>query len=130
MSVHVSNNDEVKNLYKKTTFFDVLIGLALAFVSIIFFRKYTFPLLTGLIIANLSFLVNSISTNKLLSSSQGIPKLLLTLMFFSRIIFVCAIGILFFTYNKEYLIAYIVGYSAHLMAIVLYGITLNNKERM
>lgn len=119
--------NEIKYMYKKVVKFDIYICILFLVVSVVFLRQYTIPLITGLLAATLNFVVSGHFVQA--TMNEGKRGFFITTVTVSRVLFVCLLGILFYKYYKYYLIAYLIGFVSHFIAIILYGIFSMNEGK-
>ena len=113
---------EVKDLISVVMKYDMSIAFITALVIAILYNiAYSFVFILGLIIGLLNFIVNSIVLDYILTKKGKSPILNLVSLFLRSSI-ICLIGIILFTYNKYYLIVYIIGLISHFIGILLYAI--------
>lgn len=107
-------------LLRKVGIIDTLIMLVVIPLSALIARKFIFMVALGLAVAYLNFASNTILTYYIMSKteSRGIYTFL---GFLGRIAVVAGIGVLAFTLNKYFVIAYLLGYSLHFISLILYG---------
>lgn len=115
----------IKKMLKAVIKYDfvlMLIVLALCFIVKI---QYILVVESGLIIAVINFILNSVISNSVLLK-KNTNKVLLVLPALGRVILVCIIGFIFYKINQYYILAYIVGFTLQYVALIIYGLTLKN----
>ena len=118
----MKENNELSQMFKILNYLDIILGLALALLVFFINSKYLLPTILGFIIAVISFYINSLTVNNVLKKEK--KSGLVILSFFLRIISIGLIGLVLYTYNKFYIIAYIMGYTCRFISLFLYGLIL------
>lgn len=117
--------DDLNNMYKKLGFFDIIIGIILVVVSYIVNIIFVIPSISGLVVAAVNFYISGkITVNTVI---KGKINTMFIMIYVLRIFFVCIIGLLFFTYNKYDLIAYLIGFISHFVSLILYALSIKDK---
>lgn len=98
--------------------------LVLIILSLLAFVPFKFVamMVSGLIIAYLNFAANSIITYYTMASKDQGNGMYTFIGFIIRVAVVAAVGVIAFTYNKYFVIAYLLGYSLHFISLILYGV--------
>jgi len=122
-------NNEIRIMFRRILFFDIIVAGLLAIASCLFFINYTMALLIGFGVAIATFLINSLITQYAYAGDKQNPVLITIAGFAVRVIIVCGIGLLIYNGNTFNVVAYMLGYSSHFISLTLYGITLK-KEGM
>ena len=112
---------QVKTILKKVIKFDIIITVISAIVSYFLFREYDYVVIVGLIMAVINFILNAITTNYVLVIMGR--KTLSVFASAVRIIITFSIAIMLCKNNRYNFVAFLIGYSLHYMAVILYGIT-------
>lgn len=121
--------NEVKVMFRRILFFDIIVAGILAIVSCLFFINFAPTLLIGFGVAVATFLINSIITQYAYAGDKQNPAMITIAGFVLRVVIVCGIGLLIYQSNTANIVAYMLGYSSHFISLTLYGITLK-KEGM
>jgi ATP synthase protein I len=113
---------DVRSLLIKVFLFDFIVGILGAALIQAIFNAYSILFLLGLAVASLSFVVSSLTVGSMLlgnrASSSGIAIIVNTVKLF----IICIIGLLVFNNNVNNVIAYMLGFTSHFIALILYGI--------
>ncbi|WP_027632611.1 ATP synthase subunit I [Clostridium hydrogeniformans] len=113
---------EVRDLIRVVMKYDIMLAFITSIIiAILYNLNYSFVFILGLIVGLLNFIVNSLVLDYMLGKKAKSPILNLISLFLRSSI-ICLIGITLFTYNKYYLIVYIIGVVSHFIAIILYAI--------
>lgn len=115
-------------MYKKINFFNFFIALFGFTVIYLFDKKYAVFFLLGLLLADINLLLNLISIDFIFNKFKNQYGLITFFGLAFRVIIVCVIGLMIFNYNNFGIIAFILGYSAQLISLVLYGINIKECE--
>lgn len=119
--------DDLRDMFKKIIIFDVILAAILYWTTNMFFRNYSLIVLLGLIVAFITFIFNGILTRYALLNKKDKYQLIALIGFVIRVLAVCGIATAVFNHNKFNVIAYIFGYSAQFISIILYGINMKNE---
>lgn len=122
-------DQNIKKMLKVVTICDVIVALVICtLILIIVNYNYSLILLFGIATAVFNFFLSTVTADFVVAKQAG-NKMLIVISSAFRVILVCAISILLYKLYKYYLIAYIAGYSAHFIALIIYGLLLKNEER-
>lgn len=108
-------------MLKKVALYDLLVGLFGAILTHIIFRAYSLLFLLGILMAGISFAVSSFVLSKTLSEERSKYSLISFAINASKIFIICIIGVLVYNNNIDNVIAYILGFTSHFIALILYG---------
>lgn len=111
----------MKRMLKAVAVYDIVIAVIMILVSALINPLFSPILLLGIATAVFSYYVNAITADLVLIQKAGNKTLMLLSSSF-RVILICTVGIILYRINKYYLFAYIVGYSTHFIAIIIYGL--------
>lgn len=117
---------QVKTILKKVITFDIAIAIIGGIVSYLLFKEYIYVIIVGLLMATLNFILNAITAKYTLITTG--KKTLSILGSAVRIIITLSIAIILCKNNKYNFVAFLIGYSLHYIAVILYGITTKNKK--
>lgn len=109
-------------MLKKVIIFDILIGITLTPLVQLVFNSYAYLFLIGLIVASIGFVITSVATRKFLLTTSFKYGAIMNISIFVKVIFVCIIGVIIYNNNVNNVIAYILGFTSHFLALILYGI--------
>ncbi|WMJ79676.1 ATP synthase subunit I [Clostridium sp. MB40-C1] len=121
--------EELSYMIRKTTYIDILM---MTIILIAFFtsnNKYILFFLLGYILAVINFYINTYTINYVFLGKNINRTYLVSLSYFFRIILATIIGALLFKHNKFNVVAYVLGYNAHYISILIYSLQ-NKDERM
>jgi len=121
----MKDNNEFYQMFKILNYFDIILGLALGLLMFFINGKYLLPSIMGFSLAVLSFYINAFTVKHVLKKGKNTG--LVILGFALRIISIGVIGLILFTYNKFYIIAYIMGYTCRFISLFLYGFILKRR---
>ena|GEM_PF-600603 len=118
--------NDSREMLKKVIIYDIVILLLAFIISLIFYQGYQFVVIIGLIIALVNFILNAVITNySIMVAGNRVFLLLGTII---RIILTAAIAIMLCKENINNMIAFLIGYSLHYIAVVFYGATRGTKK--
>lgn len=106
---------------------NVIIGILLAGLSQLFFKRYGLFILLGMSIAMFNFFVNNILGSLMLYKFKNSSAFLYLIGFIIRIMIATGIGYITFRYNKYNAIVYLFGYTCNLLGVYIYSAFENNK---
>lgn len=116
---------DTKEMLKKVFIYDVIVlALALA-ISMLFFQKYAFIIITGLVIAEFNFVLNALITNHTLRNKGNAAFHIIGAMI--RVGITVSVVAIFFGNNIYNLVAFLTGYTLHYLVITFYGVTRGKK---
>lgn len=108
-------------MLKKVIFFDIFIGITMTPLVQFLFNEYAYLFLLGLIVAAIGFILSSVSTTNYLSTLSIKHGTIMNISIFIKVIFICIIGSIIYNNNVNNVIAYILGFTSHFLALILYG---------
>ena len=101
----INVKDDIKYMIIKVIMYDCILGVIILLIASVFARLYILPLILGLIVASVNFMIGGALTRHVLL--KGKSSFLLIFFNSIKIIVICGIGIILFKYNKYNVIAYI-----------------------
>lgn len=116
---------ELKIILKKVITIDVVIAILVSILSLEFFKPYTYVVIIGLAMAIINFILNAVTTSYFLAA--GGFKFFIILASAVRVIITIGIILLLYKNNNYNIIAFMVGYTLHYVAIMFYGLTTMSK---
>jgi len=116
---------ETKEMLKVVAVFDAIILFLTIAIALILFNSYKLVIIIGLILAIMNFMLNAIVTNYAFAMTG--KKSIYVLSSIVRIIITVVIAVIICS-NINNFIAFLIGYSLHYLAVILYGITRKNKK--
>ncbi|MBE6044080.1 MAG: ATP synthase subunit I [Clostridium thermopalmarium] len=124
----MKKNKEVQQLLRSIIRLDLIVGLVLG--TVVYFVKsdYVFVCLLGFFLAIINFFINSYITEYAIVVSRNNGKVLMVLGYFFRMFLVAIIGAVLYTHNRFNVIAYMLGYTFRFSSLILYGLSLKNKN--
>ncbi|KYH29384.1 MULTISPECIES: ATP synthase subunit I [Clostridium] len=124
----MKKNKEVQQLLRSIIRLDLIVGLVLGIVVYFVKSDYVFVCLLGFFLATINFFINSYITEYAIIVNRNNGKVLMVLGYFFRMFLVGIIGAVLFTHNKFNVIAYMLGYTFRFSSLILYGLSLKNKN--
>ena len=109
------------NMLKKVGIVDGILGLMALFLNVFIGHIYVYMIILGLLMAYINFLLNGVITYFLMGNKGGSHTALVILGFLLRVLIVAGIGVIVFSFNKYYVLVYLLGYSLHFISIIIYG---------
>lgn len=104
---------------KKIILFDLLVAVISVLIIQLIHKDYTFPFLLGLAIASIGFIVSEVSLDSLLVNKKKKLGVFASIFSFFKVFIICIIGVILFNNNIKYITVYILGFTSHLIAIIL-----------
>lgn len=117
--------DELKDMYRKVSIYDLFNLIILVAVLSIINYKYVLPGVLGLVIAFGNFIISGIN-----AKDAFIKKKVNFFTYFSGIIKVVLAGLagcFLILYNKYYIMPYVTGYIFHFFSLIFYGQSIKNN---
>lgn len=119
---------DTKIMLKKVLIYDCLILAAVLIGSLMFFENYTVIVSIGLAMAGLNFILNAVITTYTLRAGGNKAYYIIGAMV--RIFLTVGVAVLLAENNINNLVAFLIGYSLHYLAVLFYGATRGkNTER-
>ncbi|MCH3965293.1 MAG: ATP synthase subunit I [Clostridium sp.] len=119
-------NKDILNMVKKVSIINLMIGIVAAFIIQILFKNFGLFVMIGMITAVFNFFINSQAGELIFKRFRNSSVSLYIISFFIRIGIAAGIGYAVFMYNKYDAVAYLFGYTSHLMGIYVYSVIKNN----
>jgi ATP synthase protein I len=113
-------------MLKKVSIYDAVILAASLIVCMLAFKAYTFVIIIGILLALANFNLNAVVTNYTFIATGKRGLLILATVI--RVIVTAVIAVLLCKNNMNNLIAFLIGYSLHYIAIVVYGTTRGTQK--
>lgn len=117
---------ELKQMLKKISCIDIIIGLIIATVCLVFFKVYINMLIVGIFMALVNFILNTVVSNYAIMKSGNTSLNLFSTI--ARIIITATLAIVICGNDKNKYIAVLVGYTFHYLAIIIYGLTAKENK--
>lgn len=124
----MKKNKEVQQLLRSIIRLDLIVGLVLGIVVYFVKSDYVFVCLLGFFLATINFFINSYITEYAIIVNRNNGKVLMVLGYFFRMFLVAIIGAVLYTHNRFNVIAYMLGYTFRFSSLILYGLSLKNKN--
>lgn len=112
---------EVKSMLRRVFFYDFLTGLIISLILLFTYRQYAGIFLLGLLTAVMNFIIGGILTERLVLINK-LPSIFFVLVKILSMLLICLIPILFFKDNINQIVAYMLGFTSHLIALVIYAL--------
>ncbi|MFL0250489.1 ATP synthase subunit I [Clostridium neuense] len=116
----------IKSMLKSIIIGDVILAVLICAFSLVVKSSYVVIALLGLLVAALNFTANSILTDFVYIKKKKCDKIFLLIGGIIRVAIICVIAIILCKINKFYIIAYIVGFTAQYISIIIYGLKVKN----
>ncbi|GAA0744286.1 ATP synthase subunit I [Clostridium oceanicum] len=117
---------EVNKVVTKILTLNFLIGFVLFFIIQFTFKKYGLYFLLGLLLATINLMMNTIVTQMVLIKNKN--HFFSIIGFVLRVLTVALSVVFIYSYNLYYAIAFLLGYCANFISIIIYGITLAKNK--
>lgn len=116
----------IKNMLKNVVIYDSILAVLICALALVVKSSYIGAALLGLFIAALNFAANSILTN-FIFVKEKCNKIFLLIGGILRVAIVCVIAYVLYKINEFYIVAYMVGFTAQYISIVIYGLKIRNE---
>jgi ATP synthase protein I len=120
--------DNLEYMLKRIIYYWLMVAITLGVLAYLIFPKYLVVFILGLFIALGNFVVNTIIIKFILLNANGKYGFISSISFILRILIVCIIALILYTYNKFNVIAYMGGFCSYFICLVLYGINISKGE--
>lgn len=120
--------DDLGYMLKRVIYYWLLVAITLGVLAYLIFPKYLVVFIFGLFIALGNFVINTIIIKFMLLRANGKYSFLSAVSFILRILIICIIALILYTYNRFNVIAYLCGFCSYFICLVLYGINMNKGE--
>lgn len=115
--------NDLRDMFRKITIIDALLAAILYWTSNALFKNYSLIIILGLLVAYSTLIFSGLVTKYVLLNKKNKYQLANFLGFVVRVSVVCGIAIAIFNHNKFNVIAYMFGYSAQFVSLILYGLS-------
>lgn len=119
-------NIRVLDMVKKVSIINLLFGMILSCLAQLIFRSYGLFILLGVLIAIFNFFINSVVGTLISEKFKNSSASLYIISFIIRVVTAAGIGYWVFVCSKYNVIAYLIGYTSHLLGIYIYSLIENN----
>lgn len=116
-------------MLKKVAILDLIIGVIGAVLIQIFYGSYAVLFLLGLFMAAIGFSSSGLAVKWISKERSEALGGVVSLISFIKVLVISIIGVLIFNNNINNVIFYIMGFTSHFFALILYGIIYLLKER-
>lgn len=116
----------IKKMLKSVIVTDLILAMIICASGLVVKSSYVIIALIGLLIAALNFAANSVLTN-FTFAKQNSNKIFLLIGGIIRVVIVCVIAFILYKINKFYIVAYMFGFTAQYISIVIYGLKTKNE---
>ncbi|MDU1413047.1 MAG: ATP synthase subunit I [Clostridium sp.] len=123
-------NDESKGIIKIVGMYDLIITILVTLVLFVFVKVKVLYFALGIMFSFINFIINAFTTGKTASKNCRFKVFLILLSYAIRIGLVCGTGVVIINSNRLSFFIFIAGYTAQIIAIVLYGLRLKKLEGM
>jgi ATP synthase protein I len=115
--------NDLRILLKKIATIDLIVGCMLTPIIYLFIKNAALIFVVGLLVSLINFTQSGIFSAITLHKKN---QLFYFVGYILRIVFVCLVAIIIFKQNDVNIIPFLLGYSAHYISIVLYGLSIKN----
>ncbi|MBC2579853.1 ATP synthase subunit I [Clostridium sp. DJ247] len=119
-------NKDVLDMIKKVSVINLIIGIIFFISTQLIMKNYGIFVLLGTLIAIINFIINGLIGEVVFQKFKNSSASLYILNFITRVIFAAGIGYVVFKYNKYSVVAYLFGYTSHLIGVYIYSVIKNN----
>ncbi|OBR91818.1 hypothetical protein CLRAG_27970 [Clostridium ragsdalei P11] len=119
-------NKHILDMVKKVSVINLLFGMILACLVQLFFKSYGLFILLGVSIAIFNFFINTIVGAIISERFRNSSASLYIISFIIRVVMAAGIGYWVFICSKYNVVAYLIGYTSHLLGIYIYSLIENN----
>lgn len=121
---------EELSMLKKIMLYDLLIGIVAGISIQLIWGNYTVIFILGLYVAIINFAVSKLITSNMLHSKLNKSSGLAFFINFIKIFIICIIGVSILNNNINNVISYILGFTSHFLALILYArFNLSNERK-
>jgi ATP synthase protein I len=119
---------ELLSMLRKIMLLDLITGLILGAVMQIVFIEYTALFLLGLSVASIGFVISGLAVRLVIETERVKNKAIISIINILKVFATCIIALSIFNNNINNIVSYILGFTSHFIALILYGI-FNLKDR-
>ena len=117
---------DTKKMLVRVLLYDSLILVITIIGSILFFKKYALVVIIGLLMGGINFILNAVVTSYILKNSG--KEALYILGAIGRVIITLGVAVIISNNSIDNLVAFLIGYSLHYVAVLIYGLTRGTKK--
>ncbi|MCM8711654.1 hypothetical protein M2651_11570 [Clostridium sp. SYSU_GA19001] len=116
-------------MLKKIIFYDLIIAVTAGITIQLIWDNYSNIFILGLFTAVINFAFSKFMIENILGSKFKRNRGLVFFITFVRIFIICIIGVSIFNNNIKNIISFIMGFTSHFLALILYGVINLANER-
>ena len=120
----------ILDMVKKVSAVNLAFAVVVASIVQLSFKNYGLFILIGMFIAIFNFILNSLIGGMIFKKLPNSSGSLYIICFIVRIVVAAGIGYAIFIYNKNNVIAYLFGYTSHLLGVYIYSVIENNRDNV
>ena len=115
-------NDDMQKIFISTVVIDLIIGLILSIICLVFLKAYLIFFIIGLSVAIINFAISAFTMKVLLSALKMFGPLIHSAVSIIRVFAIAMIGALIFKNSANSCIAYMLGFCTHFISLVVYSL--------
>lgn len=119
-------NKDILQMVKKVSGINLIVGIVFSICVQLLMKNYGIFVLIGMFIAIINFNINGLAGEFIFKKFQSSSAFLYIFNFIFRIVLAAGIGYMVFNYNKYSVVAYLFGYTSHLVGVYIYSVAKNN----
>ncbi|CAB1253993.1 ATP synthase subunit I [Clostridium sp. MT-14] len=120
----------ILSMVKKVSIINLIFIVAMACLIQLIFKNYGLFTLIGMLVAIFNFFINAVVGGFVFQKLPNSSSSLYIIGFIMRIVIAAGIGYVIFSYNKNNTIAYLFGYTSHLLGVYIYSVIESNKNNI
>jgi ATP synthase protein I len=106
-------------MLKKVALYDLLVGILGAVLTQVVFKHYALIFFLGLTMASLSFIVSGYAAESAFLHKTKRFGAIVSFINVGKVLIICIIGMLIFNNSINNVIAFILGFTSHFIALIL-----------
>lgn len=114
--------NDMQKIFISTVVYDLIIGLLLSIICLIFYKVYLIFFIVGLSVAIINFAISALTMKVLLSALKMFGPLIHSGVSIIRIFAIAMIGALLLKNSANSCIAYMLGFCTHFISLVVYSL--------
>lgn len=115
-------NEDMQKIFISTVIIDLIIGLILSIICLVFLKAYLIFFIIGLSVAIINFSISAFTIKVFLSALEIVGPLINYVVSIIRVIAIAMIGALIFKNSANGCIAYMLGFCTHFISLVVYSL--------
>ncbi|MEG1256476.1 hypothetical protein [Clostridium sp.] len=123
-------NKECVNLIKTIGFYDLVIGIIISLILLWPFGVSSLFFLLGIICGFINLIINSYTIEMQLMRDNSFKGLLVILSYICKMVIVCGTSLAIIVKSEVSFFIFISGYTAQILAVLCYGVSLGKHERV